>query len=160
MHVTYKKTANRLEKFSAGAPVPFHSIDHVFARRFETWLVSKRGNGASTINNHFTTIKAIINRAIREKRFEGPNPASGIRVKVEQAEKVRLTKDEIKRLSQVVTPPGTLVHDTQKMFMLSFWCGGIRFRDVVLLKWESVVEDRLVYRANKTRKPMSIKLVP
>jgi integrase/recombinase XerD len=158
--VNYNKTANRLEEYSKGAPVPMHTLDHSFARKFETWMVKKYANTGSTINKYFDTLRAVINRAIREKRFEGTNPLLGYRTKEDPVMKDRLSKEELRKLSEYEAVPGSVMYHAQKMYMFSFWCAGMRFRDVVQLKWDNVVEGRLIYMASKTKKPMSIKLVP
>lgn len=160
VYVNYNKTANRLEEYSQGAAVPVHTLDHSYARKFETWMVKKHGNTGSTVNKYFDTMRAVINRAIREKRFEGSNPLAGYRTKEDPVSKDRLSKEELRLLSEADTVPGSMMYHTQKMYMFSFWCGGVRFRDVVQLKWANVVDGRLVYLASKTKKLMSVKLVP
>lgn len=97
VYVNYNKTVNRLAEYTKQKQIPIYSMDHTFARKFDTWMVSTYGNTGSTINKYFDTLRAFINRAIREKRFEGQNPLLGYRTKEAPILKDRLTKEELRR---------------------------------------------------------------
>ncbi|HEX9951748.1 MAG TPA: tyrosine-type recombinase/integrase, partial [Rubricoccaceae bacterium] len=87
-------------------------------------------------------------------------------LRTERVEKGRLTHGEIAALAAVRAEPGSMVEVVRDAFVLAFYAGGMRFGDAALLRWADVERDaggapnRLVYRAEKTRKPTAVPAVP
>ena len=70
-----------------------------------------------------------------------------------------MNEDEIKTIEELDLPENSLTWHIKNMFLFSFYCAGIRASDLLQLKWESIVNGRLIYQMHKTGKVHSLKLV-
>src|SRR5690606_34667513 len=73
------------------------------------------------------------------------------------SEKIGLSIDEVKLLenSKELSPPQ---QHAVNLWLLSFYFAGIRFGDLLLLKWDDFKDERLYYRMNKSHKYDSLKI--
>ena len=53
---------------------------------------------------------------------------------------------------------GSLLDNVRNAFLFSFYNAGIRISDILLMTWDNIKDDRLVYTMYKTNKAHSLKL--
>jgi integrase len=151
---------NKLVEFLRNTDLFFDEIDYKWLKDYESYL-RHLGNGANTIHNNIKTIKAAYNEAIKEGVYE-PNhvsPFSQFKAKTEKVHRVRLSKEEISELESLSLEG--LENDARNIFLFSYYCQGVRISDALCLKWSNIVNDeRIEYKAAKTKKIKNLKLIP
>jgi integrase len=124
----------------------------------ENYLDQKKKNSVNTRRKEISRVRRLVRMAIRK----GDVPISKDPFliyqlpKGQKVERRKLSLEEIKKLEEVSLDSfASLARDA---FLLSFYGAGIRFGDLCLLKSNNVKDGRLLYRAAKTKKLISIPL--
>ena len=47
-------------------------------------------------------------------------------------------------------------NNTNKIFLFSYYTGGMNFKDMSLLKWENIKDNRLSYKREKTKSDFNL----
>lgn len=144
----------------AGQTLPFSAVNLRFLRDYESYMIGTLGNSESTAVSNFRAIKSLINRAIKAGLVSrNDSPFLNFPVVEPRATKHKLSVDEIDRIVELNLEEDTSVWHARNYFLFSFYCAGIRFRDICLLKVKNVTGGRLEYTMRKTGTPKSIGLV-
>ena len=109
------------------------------------------------------TLRALINRAIKEeicKPVYYPFKKYKISDLNHTTQKRAISKKEIDLIFQHEPEPNTTQLHSKFLFMFSFYAMGMNFKDMSLLKWTDIRNDRISYKRSKTGKNFSIKLLP
>jgi site-specific recombinase XerD len=158
----YKDTKRSLKRFTAPSNLLFTDIDQAFLNKYEVFLRKSR-LAETSMSLYFRTLRALFNKAIQE-RLISPNdyPFKEFRISKfnTRTQKRAITKEEIKKIENLVIDPASSLTESRNYFLFSYYGQGINFIDIAHLKWESVIEDRVVYRRAKTGQPMHFKLLP
>jgi len=157
----YGTVLNKVRDYWSEEELEFKNITVTFLRKLETFLMDDYGNKPNTVKNNMKKIRKLFNDAIREGLVSRElYPFRDYTMPSNPVQKAKLSTDEIKQLEQVETEKGTRLYDTQNIFLFAYYCRGMRFRDVVNLKWANIKEDRLNYVMSKSGKRISLKLIP
>jgi integrase len=155
----YVTLRNRLIEFKKTNRIPFDSIDKLFVREFDSFLQLECDNGTNTRIKHLDQLRRTINLGIEEGLlFAQPFPK--LKMRKEETEKLRLSMDQIERLRQYAPPANSLRYHAKNMFLLSFFIGGSRFEDTLLLEWHHLREGNIHFIMGKTGKQYRIRLIP
>lgn len=145
----YRSTARAIERF-AGRSVPFGCVDLPWLKRCERFWRAK-GMSATTINIYMRTLKCVCAHAvdcgiIKENAF----PFGKMRYKIPTASvrKEALSKEQIRRIA--CWNGSTEVGYWRDLWMFSYLCNGINFRDMLYLKYGNIVNGEIVYSRSKT----------
>ncbi|QNA46125.1 site-specific integrase [Lacibacter sediminis] len=158
----YKDTKRNLSQFVNAKQLHFSDIDIEFLNKFEEYLKSNN-KGANTIYIYLRTLRALLNKAIKEEvssdkyyPFKKFSLAKYANIKTE---KRAITKDEIKKIADLDITKHPHLIDAKNIFMFSYYCRGINFIDLVLLKWKDVKSGRLLYTRKKTKELFNIEIL-
>ena len=114
-------------------------VDRNLLLNYKEYL-EKLGNNHNTIHQNFKVIKAIYQEAVK-LGITKENPFYDLGLKQTPSDKARLDLDEIKKIEALSYPIGSNLYLAQKTFLFAFYCWGMRFSDVVLLKWKNIDGD-------------------
>ncbi|WP_456867810.1 phage integrase SAM-like domain-containing protein [Galbibacter sp. BG1] len=159
----YNTQKNRIKKFKTFVgkqDLAFREISVALLRKFETYLLHEDKKAPRTVVNYLMVIRTVYNRAISDSQASKdlyPFGKGKIQIKFPQSEKIGLSIDEVKLLenSNELSPPQ---QHAVNLWLLSFYFAGIRFGDLLLLKWDDFKDERLYYRMNKNQKYDSLKI--
>ena len=159
----YNTQKNRIKKFKSFVgkqDLAFREISVALLRKFETYLLHEDKKAPRTVVNYLMVIRTVYNRAISDSQASKdlyPFGKGKIQIKFPQSEKIGLSIDEVKLLenSNELSPPQ---QHAVNLWLLSFYFAGIRFGDLLLLKWDDFKDERLYYRMNKNQKYDSLKI--
>lgn len=156
---TVKGRVNKVKRFS-NKPFLISDIDNQWIKLFEKHCKTRefnnrggQGNSNNTINDTFSTIKAIVNFAGQVNV-----PLNKRKNKIDEVVKLKLTPEEIIKIEQLELN-GDAFH-YRNAFLVQYYGRGMRIGDVLRLKKHNFTEDRLIYSTGKGNKPHSIKIVP
>ncbi|OUS00378.1 recombinase [Flavobacteriales bacterium 33_180_T64] len=151
---------NHLISFMNSENILFKEIDELLLRRFISHLKSKHKLSQRSIMNNLVVIRTLYNKAIKQGIIEHkyyPFGAQKIRIKFPETEKIGLTIEEIQRLEKLDNLTKAQRH-ALNAWLFSFYFAGMRVSDVLGIKWNNIIDNRLHYRMNKNEKLLSIKL--
>jgi integrase/recombinase XerD len=152
-------TIRKLEKYLDGKPLYFDNFNLTFLRNYEQHLYSLK-HKQNTIYKELENIRSIFNGALRQDVFpQEKSPFLRFSMKKEKVFKEKLSYDEILKIEKLNLENDKLLDLTRDLFIAQFYLSGIRFGDVVRLKWSDIRGDRIVYRMNKTSVNKSIQLL-
>jgi site-specific recombinase XerD len=144
----YTQLLNKLTAFESDA-IPFDSITVTFLKNFESYLSELHQN---TRYEHFKNMKAAFNQAIQEDIISNTqNPFLRFKVKQIPTSKEKLSIKEIHAINKLKLQKDSALNHTRNCFMFSFYCGGIRAGDIMMLRWNSIEEGKLSYVMSKNR---------
>lgn len=156
----YRSVIAKMKEFTGGK-LKFSELSVTWLKDFSDWLHTEKENSPNTIHSNLRVIRAILYEAIREDQFpQEKNPFFRFRLKLPKVSRSKLNSDEIKKLVKV-EPNGNRVQALAKdMFLFSFFAYGMRFRDVVLLRWKYIEGDYIRYEMGKTGESHSVPIYP
>ncbi|MBN1183421.1 MAG: site-specific integrase [Bacteroidales bacterium] len=136
----------------------FEEINVDFLNRYRAHL-TKNAKAQTTIHGYFSKIRTIYNNALHDGLIEfGMSPFVNYKIKEGNPSKDRLSTTEINKIEELKLVEDTLMWHVQNAFLFSFYNAGIRISDILMMTWDNIKEDRLVYTMYKTNKTHSLKL--
>lgn len=152
---------NRFREFLGGEDIGFHEIDELLLRKLKGHLISHNGVSERTVMNTYVLIRLLFNRAISEGVVDQKHYPFGkgkIKIKFPDTTKIGLDEQEIRTIEQLDLTFGSPIWHTRNIYLFSFYLAGVRVSDVLFMKWNEVVGDRIQYKMNKNNKVDSLKL--
>ena len=158
--IVYQTAVNKLLQYSNNPKLKFSEIDYAYLEHFKHSLILQ-GLKTNSISNYFRSIRAIYNKAIKEKLVDRSlYPFFDIKISSEKTSKRAISKQDIILLELSLNKLDEKGYKAVKLFLLSFYLRGISFTDLAYLKHSDIVGDRILYKRRKTHKEYSIKLFP
>ena len=157
---TQKGRISKFKNFVGKDKVYFEEITVFLLKNFESYILHQELRRPRTAVNYMILIRKIFNLAISEsivERRRYPFGKGKIQIKIPESEKIGLSKEEVKILENAKG----LTNAQQaalNVWLISFYFAGIRVSDVLLLKWSDFKDGRLLYRMNKNKKLVSLKI--
>jgi len=154
----YRCIINSLKEFVKKPELYFDEIDSDFLSRYQTFLKNEESR-QTTIHGYVGRIRSLFNKAIQRGIIEpGSTPFTNYKIKQGKPSKDRLTEKEITKIETLELKEGSLFDNVRNAFLFSFYNAGIRISDILMMTWDNVKDDRLVYTMFKTNKTHSLKL--
>jgi len=159
--LSIKQAYNSLKEFCHSLDFYFSEMDAAWLKRYELFLREKR-LAENTIGIRFRTLRAIYNVAMEEDAVS-PDcyPFKKFKVSRLQQETVKraLTKVDIEHVLQFQSS-NRYMRFPIDIFAFTYYCGGINFTDIAHLTQANLIDGRLIYKRQKTKKLIKIPLQP
>lgn len=145
----YRNTLRAIESYG-GANIHFDTINVKWLQKCEDhWR--KGGKGMTTINIYMKTLRSMLNEAleagaIRESQF--PFNRNGYRIPSGTRREMAMTKEQIARVKAWTGDED--VEYWRDLWMFSYLCNGINFRDMLFLKYKNIVNGEIRFIRSKT----------
>jgi site-specific recombinase XerD len=169
----YNGFCNKLEGyliFTNKKDLTFEQITPSFIAKFHSYLSQLPNERQPEKLIHQNTVHIIIRifktLVRRATEIEGIvkyeiNPFQSIKANEVPTTKDKLDLTEIKMIGDLVLERGSLIWHCRNYFLFSFYCAGIRARDLIQLRWGNITsEGRLVYTMGKNHKFRELILIP
>mgnify|MGYP000146230482 FL=1 len=159
--LSIKQLYNSLLEFNHNLDFYFSVMDVAWLKRYELFL-RERQLAENTIGIRFRTLRAIYNIAIEEDAVSSDcYPFKKFKVS-------RLHLDTVKRALTKVDIERVLLFQSSNRYMrfpidifaFTYYCGGINFKDIAHLTKGNLIDGRLIYKRQKTKKLIKIPLQP
>ncbi len=145
----YRSTLHAIERF-AGRYITFESVTVGWLKKCETlWI--KEGKNSTTINIYMKTLQCIFNTALDDGMIrEGwyPFGKNGYKVPASASRKMALTKEQIESVRY--WSGDSELEYWRDLWLFSYLCNGINFRDMLFLKYRNIRNDEISYVRSKT----------
>lgn len=154
----YENTFNVFKKFMDDKDIDFKALNYKKIKEFEEYLYSK-DRKVNTVSVHLRTLRAIYNRAIKEKIVRKElYPFDDIKISKEETQKLAITREDIDKIRDLDLSDNIELEKARDYFMFSFYMRGMSFIDLAYLKGKNINNGRINYTRKKTRQKFSIKL--
>jgi len=157
---TYRKYDAVLNKFKefTGSKLNLNRVNYELLKRYELYLINELKNNRNTVSSNLSTIRCIINEAIRHDVYKAKNPFIQIQLKYIDNSKEKLTAVELSRIIHVTLPSIPSLHLAKDFFPACFLAEGTRGGDMIAMKKEYIINNCLVFNQQKTGSKMVITL--
>ena len=156
----YKDLKRCLKLFTTSNNLLFSEIDQTFLNNYEIFL-RKRGLAETSMAIYFRTLRALFNKAIKEK-LVSPNyyPFKEFSVsKFNTATRKRaFTLEEMKKMADLKVDPASSLWISRLYFLFGYYGQGINFLDTAKLQWKNLENDYISYTRSKTGRIIKFKL--
>jgi site-specific recombinase XerD len=159
---SYKEAIMRLTKALNIKDVSFQDLTPSKLLKLESALL-KDSVSENSISVYMRSLRAIYNRGIIEGIVTDANyPFKAYKIGKLNNKTVKraITKEEVNAIINLNLEPGSKIDFSRKVFVFSYYCRGINFRDIALLKNSDIKNGRLVYTRSKTGQNFNIGLLP
>lgn len=156
-----KQLYNSLLEFNHNLDFYFSVMDVAWLKRYELFL-RERQLAENTIGIRFRTLRAVYNVAIEEDAVSSDcYPFKKFKVSRLHQDTVKraLTKVDIERVLQFQSS-NRYMRFPIDIFTFTYYCGGINFKDIAHLTKANLIDGRLIYKRQKTKKLIKIPLQP
>jgi integrase/recombinase XerD len=158
--IIYQTAINKVLTYANNRDLQFIDISYSFLDGFRNSLIKSKLK-ANSISNYFRTLRAIYNKAIKEKLVDKSHyPFLDITVKTERTAKRAMLLDELISITKLDLKVNTQEWKARSCFLLSFALRGASFTDLAYLKRDNIRRGYLIYKRRKTGKELKIKLLP
>lgn len=153
----YHTMLRSVASFMEQKDFPMTQISYRWLKQYESWYLG-RSNSRNGLAVHLRTLRALFNRAIKEKRIDQKYyPFHDYTIKHEDTRKRALSLEDLQKLKSF-KPQTDRQQRAKDYFLLSFYLMGASFVDLAYLKQENIVQGRIEYKRRKTGRLHSIPL--
>lgn len=156
----YRSTLHALERY-AGGNISFDSVTAAWLARCEAFW-KREGKSSTTINIYMRSLRCVMKEASEcgiIKHGHMPFGHSGYHIPAPQSRKMALSHDEIMDIKN--WKGDAKCEYWRDMWMFSYLCNGINFRDMLFLRRSSIVDGEVTFVRSKTssavKRPKTIK---
>ncbi|MFZ2286795.1 MAG: site-specific integrase [Bacteroidales bacterium] len=155
----YSSTVSVFKDYRNEKDISLKHIDRKVLEDFRGYLI-KQDCKVNSISVYLRTLRAIYNRAIKEKAVnEELYPFKNFKIPTETTKKRAVRKEDIDKIFKLDLTGRKDFDYARDLFFFSFYMRGMSFIDVAFLKVKDIVGDRVYYTRKKTKQKFSIKLM-
>ncbi|MGC4041204.1 MAG: site-specific integrase [Flavobacterium sp.] len=158
----YLDTKNSFFKFCKNQHLLFKEINVELLDKYETYLrVNNNSDGG--IGVRMRAIRALFNDAVKkgivnEKYY--PFKIYKVSKLKGRGFKKALTREEVKKIEDLDENLYPHLTEAKHLFVFSYYTRGMNFYDIMKLRWENVIDDKIIYIRSKTKGRFIIKILP
>ncbi|HUZ57859.1 MAG TPA: site-specific integrase [Hanamia sp.] len=147
---SYSCASVSLHKYKVG--LKFEHLTPEFLRSYERWFVGN-GNSITTVGIYLRSLRAVVNVAIQQGMMSNTDYPFGKRkyiIPTGRNIKKALTLEEIAKIYNYVTEPGSVNDMCRDYWIFIYLCNGLNVKDLCLLKYKNIEGDFIVFNRAKT----------
>ncbi len=140
----------------------FHDISKKWLKDYEYYILKLSRKSPSTVGFYLRPLRAVYNKAIHEKEIEEEfYPFGKKKYQIPSVKKVKkaLTKDQLKILFDA-KPLSVEQEKARDFWFFSYACSGMNIKDMSMLKFGNIKDDKIEYFRSKTHLTSKSNLKP
>lgn len=156
---TFTQLKVSMEKFRVHLKIPFSEIDLKWLREYELFL-RKSNLAENSIGVRIRSLRVIYNVAISMDAVSSelyPFKKYKVSKLHQETSKRALSRDDVERVINYSTSD-RFMRLPIDIFAFTYYCGGINFVDIAHLTKDNIVDGRLIYKRQKTKKLIKLPL--
>ena len=130
----------------------FNDVTPVWLEKYQNYMVNTKGRSRTTVSIYLRVLRTVFNTAIAEKEIDKENYPFGKRkYQVPSVKNVKksLPKSDLKILMQAEAK--TIEQAKARDFwFFSYICNGMNVKDIALLRYQDIQEDKIIFYRAKT----------
>ena len=155
----YTRARNSLRTFLKGNDVSFRKMDDCLILRYSNWL-KQRGVVKNTISFYMRILRAIYNKAVKEKIAKLDNPFKNVYTGIDKTRKRALDEKSVRKLMKLDLKGSSALALSRDLFMFSYFMRGMSFVDIAYLRKEDYDGVYISYKRQKTGQSLTVLVEP
>ena len=155
----YRKSMLSFAEFLDGNNPPILTITEQVIVDYNTFLI-QRGLVRNSISFYMRVLRAIYNKAVRQKLIEQQNPFVSVYTGIDHTRKRAVSEPIIAQLRRLELKPGTPLALCRDIFIFSYCTRGMAFVDIANLKKSNLQNGMICYARRKTGQLLSVRIEP
>lgn len=157
--LNYEKTMKNFAEFLGGVNLPFSAMTEQLIADYNAFLV-QRGMVRNSISFYMRIMRAIYNKAVRQKLVEQSHPFNEVYTGIDRTRKRAVSESVISQLYKLKLAEGTPLALARDIFIFSYCTRGMAFVDIAYLKKENIQNGVICYARRKTGQLLSVRIEP
>lgn len=155
----YEKTMKNFAEFLGGFNLPFSAMTEQLIADYNAFLV-QRGMVRNSISFYMRIMRAVYNKAVRQKLVEQSHSFTEVYTGIDRARKRAVSESVISQLYKLKLAEGTPLTLARDIFIFSYCTRGMAFVDIAYLKKENIQNGVICYARRKTGQLLSVRIEP
>ena len=155
----YEKTMKNFAEFLGGVNLPFSAMTEQLIADYNAFLV-QRGMVRNSISFYMRIMRAVYNKAVRQKLIEQSHPFTEVYTGIDRTRKRAVSESIIVQLHRLELETGTPLALCRDMFIFSYCTRGMAFVDIAYLKKTNLQNGMICYARRKTGQLLSVRIEP
>lgn len=155
------ETKKSLFSFHKKNNLMFKEITPAFLEKYEVYL-RENNNTDGGVAFKMRELRSLYNKAIKKNAIDVKYYPFKIykisKLKVGNIKKA-LTRDEVRLIENFDEKKHSNLAEAKRIFLFSYYCRGMNYFDIMMLKWSNVSGDRISYIRSKTKGKFSISVL-
>ena len=157
--LNYEKTMKNFAEFLGGVNLPFSAMTEQLIADYNAFLV-QRGMVRNSISFYMRIMRAVYNKAVRQKLVEQSHPFTEVYTGIDRTRKRAVSESAISQLYKLNLAEGTPLALARDIFIFSYCTRGMAFVDIAYLKKENIQNGVICYARRKTGQLLSVRIEP
>ena len=157
--LNYEKTMKNFAEFLGGVNLPFTAMTEQLIAEYNAFLVH-RGMVRNSISFYMRIMRAVYNKAVRQKLVEQSYPFTEVYTGIDRTRKRAVSESIISQLYKLKLTEGTPLALARDVFIFSYCTRGMAFVDIAYLKKENIQNGVICYARRKTGQLLSVRIEP
>lgn len=153
----YTRTLNSFSAFLGGTDLPFAAFTEPLVEEYNAYLV-RRGVVRNTVSFYMRILRAVYNRAVRQRLTEQSFPFSGVYTGIDHTRKRAVEERLIGRLRNLDLSGSDALALARDLFIFSYCTRGMSFVDMAFLRKRDLSGGEINYVRRKTGQLMTVHL--
>ena len=155
----YKSAFNSFSMFRQGKDLPFVAITEEIIEEYNSFLTG-RGVSRNTISFYMRTMRAVYNKAVRERLVEQTYPFRNVYTGIDRTRKRAVDESVISKLLGLDLMKSRSLEMARDLFLFSFYTRGMAFVDIARLRKSNIRDGVISYERSKTGQHLYIRMEP
>ena len=155
----YEKTMCSFGEFLGDVRLPLSALTEQVITNYNSFLV-QRGLVRNSVSFYMRALRAIYNKAVRQKLIEQRHPFTEVYTGIDRTRKRAVSESIIAQLHRLELEVGTPLSLCRDMFIFSYCTRGMAFVDIAYLKKSNLQNGMICYARRKTGQLLSVRIEP
>ena len=157
--LNYEKTMKNFAEFLGGVNLPFSAMTEQLIADYNAFLV-QRGLVRNSVSFYMRVLRAIYNKAVRQKLIEQQHPFTEVYTGIDRTRKRAVSESIIAQLHRLELEADSPLALCRDMFIFSYCTRGMAFVDIAYLKKSNLQNGMICYARRKTGQLLSVRIEP
>ncbi len=155
----YEKTMCSFREFLGDVHLPLSALTEQVITDYYAFLV-QRGLVRNSVSFYMRVLRAIYNKAVRQKLIEQQYPFTEVYTGIDRTRKRAVSESIIVQLHRLELEAGTPLALCRDIFIFSYCTRGMAFVDIAYLKKSNLQNGMICYARRKTGLLLSVRIEP
>ena len=155
----YEKTMVSFGEFLGDIRLPLSALTEQVITDYNSFLI-KRGLVRNSVSFYMRVLRAVYNKAVRQKLIEQQHPFTEVYTGIDRTRKRAVSESIIAQLHRLELDAGTPLALCRDMFIFSYCTRGMAFVDIAYLRKSNLQNGMICYARRKTGQLLSVRIEP
>ncbi len=155
----YEKTMCSFGEFLGDVRLPLSALTEQVITDYNSFLI-QRGLVRNSVSFYMRVLRAIYNKAVRQKLIEQQHPFTEVYTGIDRTRKRAVSESIIVQLHRLELETGTPLALCRDIFIFSYCTRGMAFVDIAYLRKSNLQNGMICYARRKTGQLLSVRIEP